>query len=135
VKSLSITAALVQDRDAYAASVQHESRSLAATASIATANQSDSGTFATLSWSHELEETLSSTVSLTYGTRKLAAGPLEVDSQSGNEDLYGVSAALQKQFTPTLTGSAQYSFTHRSSEFQNRPLNENVLIVGLTKRF
>ncbi len=127
VKRLSATAAWLLDRDVLAASIERESRTLVATTSPATAQPSDKGTIGMLSWTHELGPLLSSTLMADYGTRTPIGG--------GSEGLWGVTASLTKRFTPTLTGSAQYSFNSRASDFQGRGFSENMFVVALQKQF
>ncbi len=149
LRRFSVGASLLLNRDAFSASVVNEERSNITATTLGPANNnapvfvlpagsSSNGTFGTVSWQHELTPQLTSTASISYGVTDYSnvggGGGYSTRSISG-------LAALSYQFTQTLSGSARYSYTERSSS-QGQTLfgsqgsvTENLLLVGLRKSF
>ncbi len=152
LRRFSISGSLLLNRDTFGASIVNEDRSNITATSfgpgtnnngaflpVLPAGSSSNGTFGSLSWQHELTPQLSSTASVTYGVTdysNLGTG----SSTTSTRSISGL-AALNYQFTETLSGSARYIFTDRSSNqaqtiFGNQGnVTENVVLVGLRKSF
>ena len=151
LRRFSVSGSLLLNRDTFGASVVNEDRSnITATTfgpntgsnaflPILPAGSSSNGTFGTLSWQHELTPVLSSTASVTYGTTEY--GNLGGNSARTTTRTVSGLASLNYQITETLSGSARYIYTERTS---NTPqtifgtqgnVTENVVLVGLRKSF
>ncbi len=55
--------------------------------------------------------------------------------QTGNAPSIAASAALQYTFTETLSGVVRYSYFDRTSTTPGLTMNQNLVIVGVTKQF
>jgi len=54
---------------------------------------------------------------------------------TGDSTLFSVSTLLTYQLSPTITASASYQFFRRSSTMPGFSVYDNIVFVGLTKRF
>ena len=151
-RRLSLTALLLLERDSYSFSLSSDDRTTATASTsvlgngIIPAGTSTNSITASLSWSHDLLPGLNSLVSASYAvtnsTSQLLVGA------SGSQRTMSLTAALNKQFTETLSGSVRYTFNDQSGgPALNTGLNsgsafnrggsftENILLVGLRKSF
>ncbi|HEY8613580.1 MAG TPA: TIGR03016 family PEP-CTERM system-associated outer membrane protein [Roseomonas sp.] len=87
---------------------------------------SQRGVSGSLSWAHELTPSTSAVAYAQYGTYRSAA--------FGSGDVATLSATLFHQLTPRLTASLQYALTHRSSDNDDRSL-QNIILVALRQEF
>ena len=67
------------------------------------------------------------------GRRLTGGGPLILSGQS--EDLINLHVGVSVKLTEILTGTASYSFTDSSSDFQGRDYNRNRISIGLHAEF
>ncbi|MGH7043270.1 MAG: outer membrane beta-barrel protein [Acetobacteraceae bacterium] len=114
------------DRDTIVASVDHtEETPLSTAAGAGFAQRETTGGFL---WTHALNSRLTSTASLSYGTTSVAGF-------SGDSRLFGASAQLTDALTRTISTSASYLYFRRNSTAPGFSMYENVVFVGITKRF
>ena len=152
VRRLSLDGLLLQDRDSYSVGFIYENRTnltntpSAFSNTIIPAGLSSDSYYVTASWQHELTPDLSSTVGAQYGFTNNTQQYLGFGA--GTQTTFSVTAALNKQFTETLSGSVRYTFisqnggrgvnpgTFNTAAFGNTgSYTENVLLVGLRKSF
>ncbi len=155
-RRLSVTALLLRDRDSFSLGVVSEERTTlttlptflnggAAPALIPPGTKSNS-VYASASWQHDLAPDLNSLAFVQYGTTdntsRLRSG------SGGQQRTLAITAALNKRFTETLSGSVRYSFINQSGgNLSGLPAananfvlgrgdyTENAVIVGLRKSF
>ena len=82
-----------------------------------------------LNYNQNLSRTLSFAASAFYRTEDFK------DRNSEDEDTYGISLALKKQFTPKLSGSLRYSFRAADSDYPNEDYTVNTIIFTLNYSF
>lgn len=80
-------------------------------------------------WTHEFSDVMNGTLYGTFG-RRIASS-----TNNGAENFFAASASVRYLFSPTLSGTAQYSFYDLASETQNRSYMQNLITVSLTKQF
>jgi uncharacterized protein (PEP-CTERM system associated) len=113
VKSGSLTAALLLDRDSVSLSVSRQNRQQVAAASLAAAlagNTSSIGTFGSVSWQHDLSPVLTSVAFVQYGVND----SISILTGQQTTDTLVISLGLNYAFTETLNGSLQCSYTNQS---------------------
>ena len=151
VRRASLTALFLAERDSYSASVTQEDRTTLTSSSsfftngVIPAGTSSSSLSLSGGWQHQLSPDLSSAAYASYGvsnnSSQLTTGI------GGEQTTISLTAALNKQFTETLSGSIRYTFTDQSGgrqadfsrlnlgNFNSGNYTENLLIAGLRKRF
>jgi uncharacterized protein (PEP-CTERM system associated) len=130
LKQFTATIITALERDTISLSLEDESRTVVSTA--VGANQgafSDQGASANLSWTHELTPVLSATASLQYATTTTKTVP------STTEQSVSVGVQTAYAFSPSLTGNAQYFATTNSANTPQGSYLQNVILIGLSKRF
>src|SRR5262249_49069358 len=91
-----------------------------------------SGFSAILGWIHQLNENTQSIAYLSYGRQSgLAFAGLGQEL----EDTYAAQLALRYNFTATLSGIAQYTYTDRVGNLPGLSFTQNVILLGLSKQF
>ena len=144
IRRLSVGGQLLLDRDVIAISINNDDRKLVSSPSLAAAAvgavSSNKTTSASISWSHELMERLTSIAYFQYGIRSGAAFATlsRVGPNANNTDNYTLSLSTSYQFTETITGTASYSYSSDelgSVGFQNSSGGQNRFLVGLRKTF
>ncbi len=138
-RSKALTAGLstVLDRDQFSLSVQFAQTTTVATVRN-TANlpsgviappvgSTNNATTGYATWVHQINEDLSMSTSVAYGTNHFSA--------SGNQQSVAASVAVQYMFSQTLAASARYSFFDRISTTPGSSYYQNLVLVGLTKQY
>lgn len=120
------------DRDQITLQARWQDRKIAATTNRFGASSS-SGFSGLIGWTHQLNPDTFSNLVLSYGRQngnRFFAG-------FGNvvEDTYAVQAAVRHNFTETLSGIAQYTFTDRVANIPALSFTQNVFLLGLSKQF
>jgi hypothetical protein len=115
--------------------VQGTKQTLVATAGTATAFPNNSlSVYA--NWSHAFGELTTGGVSFTYGIRDLQGFALSnTVTANGREHYLATSAYLSYTFSPSLTGSARYSYYDQVSNLQYRSYSQNLVMISLSKQF
>lgn len=98
-------------------------------APVTPANGSSRSLSMTGSWSHQFSDVMNGAFYATLG-RRTAIGVV-----SSGDNFLATSANLRYTFSPSLTGSAQYSFYDLMSQTPNRSYIQNVITVSLSKQF
>jgi len=88
----------------------------------------------TLSWLHDLRPDQSLTATLAYSLQDQSTGAVTAFNP-GNNTSIAASLAWQWQISDTLTGSLRYSFFDRQSAVSAYDIYQNMLILGISKRF
>jgi len=152
LRRASLTGLLSLNRDSFSATVSNERRT-AVTSTVANTGStivppgtSTTGTFATLSWGHQLSDRLTSNATASYGVNDNGAA---LGLGSGTQTSFTGIAGLNYIFSPTLTGRVQYVYTSISGNggnglnsnnfnsfgFRSGNYDENVLLAGVRKSF
>ena len=149
LRRFSVSGSLLLNRDTFSVSVVNEDRSNLSAVTfgpgvngallpVLPAGSSSNGTFGTLSWQHELTPVMTVSANASYGITDYT----NLGNSGGNRQTsISGQAALSYQFTETLSGSARYLYTERSSNqpqtlFGNQGnLVQNTLLAGLRKSF
>lgn len=93
-------------------------------------------TLGSLGWQHELSESLSSSISGSYGTTHFGGGgPL-----GGNSPVVGATARLADQLTETLSAEIDYNYTRQRGYSLNNTgtlqmQSANEIIAGVVQKF
>jgi hypothetical protein len=98
------------------------------TASGAGATGSTTGMTATANWIHALHDDLTLSVSGSYGLRWFA-------DPGGHSTFMAVTGSLQYAISETLSANLSYAFYDVNSTEQGQTMYQDVLLIGLTKRF
>ncbi len=131
-KTLSGTAVMSLDRDTLSLQLLYQDRQSIASTNLS-GSESSSGFSAIVGWQHQINEDLSTNAYATYGRQN---GQQVVFGLGGEiEDTYSAQASVRYNFTPTLSGIAQYTFVDRISNFPGRSFTQNVFLLGLSKQF
>jgi uncharacterized protein (PEP-CTERM system associated) len=96
------------------------------------ASDSDSKTVSA-NWIHQMNPDMTLSGALSYAIAE-QGGVVSVDNPGDNTSV-AASLAWQWQISETLSGSVRYSFLQRHSQAVVYDLYENMLILGLSKRF
>jgi uncharacterized protein (PEP-CTERM system associated) len=125
-------ATLSLDRDQITLQVSWQDRQIVATTNRFGASSS-SGFSGLVGWQHQLNPDTFGSVYLSYGRQngnQFFAG-------LGNEveDTYAAQVAVRHNFTETLSGIAQYTFTDRVANIPGLSFTQNVFLLGLSKQF
>jgi hypothetical protein len=91
-------------------------------------NQSSDYKTATISWTHELAPDLSMSISGAYSL-------IRRSGVSGTDEAGSFAAGLRYAVNPTTILTGRYSFFDRISKLPGYSLYENMLLLGLTKKF
>ena len=153
LRRFSVSGSLLLDRDSFSVSISNEDRSNLSAVTfgpgangqllpVLPAGSTSNGTFGSVSWQHELTPVMTFSASASYGVTEYSNLGLGGGNGGSNQQtsLSG-QAALNYQFTETLSGSARYLYTERNSNqpqtlFGNQGnLVQNTLLVGLRKSF
>jgi uncharacterized protein (PEP-CTERM system associated) len=152
LRRASLTGLLSLNRDSFSATVSNERRTAVTSAvantgsTIVPPGTSTTGTFATLSWGHQLSDRLTSNATASYGVNDNGA---VLGLGSGTQTSFTGIAGLNYIFSPTLTGRVQYVYTSISGNgsnglnsnnfnsfgFRSGNYDENVLLAGVRKSF
>ncbi len=152
LKRLSFDGLLFRERDSYSLGVVYENRTTLSNTptlsgiSVIPPGTTSNSVSASVSWQHELGPDLSSIAIAQYAVSDQPAQLLS--NRSNDQRTFSLTAAINKRFTETLSGSVRYTFVDQSggnASFYpgvNRTLlanteayTENVILVGLRKSF
>ncbi|MDE2005343.1 MAG: TIGR03016 family PEP-CTERM system-associated outer membrane protein [Rhodospirillales bacterium] len=122
--TLDITLTTLLDRDTLAFSLDRTTD----TPLSGAGGFSQEATIGTASWTHLLSPRATATGSFSYGTTSIAGF-------SGDSTLLNLSALLQYQLGPTTSLIASYQFFSRRSTVPGFSVYDDIVLVGITKRF
>jgi uncharacterized protein (PEP-CTERM system associated) len=134
VRRLSFSAVYLLERDTITAALSQQRTSAltaAGTAGVANSavNGTNSGTFGTLSWAHDLSGATQTSLFVQYGTYG------GTGTTNTTQTVASVSAQVSYALSPTLSTRAQYTYTRNSSNQQGGSYDENIVLVGVHKSF
>lgn len=87
-----------------------------------------------LSWLHQMRPDMTVSAALSYAIEDQGAGALPA-SNPGDSTSIAAGVAWQWQLSDTLSASLRYSFFERQSSVTIYQLSENLIILGISKRF
>jgi uncharacterized protein (PEP-CTERM system associated) len=120
------------DRDQITLQASWQDRKIMATTNRFGASSS-SGYSALVGWTHQLNPDTVSNLYFSYGRQN---GNQFFAGLGGEvEDTYAVQAAVRHNFTETLSGIAQYTYTDRVANIPGLSFTQNVFLLGLSKQF
>jgi uncharacterized protein (PEP-CTERM system associated) len=125
-KTFTLTATTTYDRDQFSLSGQEESSSPSSSVPGTTATSSRA-TVASLSWTRQIHDDLTLYTSASYSTANFTG--------TGTQNSVGLAASLQYLISETLTGSLRYAFYDQRSATPGQNIYQNLLLIGVTKRF
>jgi len=97
-----------------------------------TAATNSSGLSGILGWIHQLNQDTESIAYISYGRQ---SGLLLGGFGQESEDTYAGQLALRYNFTATLSGIVQYTYTQRLGNIPGLSFSQNVVLLGLSKKF
>jgi uncharacterized protein (PEP-CTERM system associated) len=130
LRRLSISGAYVLDRDTFTITVENEDTVVVSQASPvqqAGSIGSNSGTFGSIAWQHDLSPRLTGTLFLQYGVRT-AVGP-----PAATQDAFDATASLDYALGPTVSTSVEVS--HAQSTGGGTSDRQNIVLVSVVKTF
>jgi len=133
-QNLSVSLNSVVLDDPVSIGVQATKQTLVATAGIATAFPNNSLSV-NASWSHAFGDLTTGGLNFVYGIRDLQYPGTGLTGINGKEHYLATSAYLSYTFSPSLTGSARYSYYDQVSNVQFRSYSQNLIMISLSKQF
>jgi uncharacterized protein (PEP-CTERM system associated) len=132
--TLSLTGTTLLDRDSLTVSVQRQQQTPVGNASAGTGGGvvqgiAQDGTTLTGSWTHLISERTSLGTSASYTLSTFHT------TTTGTERFLAATAGVSYRLSETVSTIARYSFFDRNSNFAGRSFTDNVVLVGVTKRF
>jgi uncharacterized protein (PEP-CTERM system associated) len=104
------------------------------TTSGGTNSSSGQSRTASVSWLHQMRPDMTVSAAFSYAIQDQGAGTVTVFNP-GNNSSVAASVAWQWQVSETVNTSLRYSFFERASQVATFDVAENILILGLSKRF
>ncbi len=135
IRTLSVNAVTALDRDTVNLYVFRQEQTPVAVATAGQNAQTLTGISGGATWTHALSEVTNANLHADYGTSSGSGGFLGVTAPSSSQAIFDVSASLTHQFTPSLSGLAEYVYTHRTSDLSNQGFVQNLFLVGVQKTF
>ncbi len=129
-RTLALTATTRLDRDTISLTVQRQQQTpIGNAAAAAGGGIGQNATTFMGSWRHQVSErtTLGASASYTLTTFQTTL--------PGNERFVAATAGVSYRLSETLSTVARYSFFNRNSDFAGRSFVENVILIGVTKKF
>ncbi len=123
------------DRDTISLYVFRQQQTPVAVATAGQAAQKLDGVSGGATWTHALSELSTASLHADYGTSSSSGSFLGVTAPSSNQSIFDVSATLTHVFTPSLSGLAEYVYTHRTSDIFGQGFVQNLFLVGVQKTF
>ncbi len=121
--TLDVTLTTLLDRDTLALSFDHTSST-----PLSSGGYSETATTGTASWTRALSTKATLSANFSYGLTS-------VPGLTGNSTLLSFASQFGYALTPSLSASASYQFFRRNSTQAGFSVYDNVVFVGLTKRF
>jgi len=135
VRTLSVNAVTTLDRDTIALNVYRQEQTPVAVAMAGQVAQKLDGISGGATWTHALSDLSNASLHADYGTSSSSGSFFGVTAPSGNQSILDISATLTHQFTPSLSGLAEYVYTHRTSNIFGEGFVQNLFLVGVQKTF
>jgi uncharacterized protein (PEP-CTERM system associated) len=130
----SVSAAVTHARDLYTVSISRsDSSQLATTFTGASADNSSTSTYGTVSWGHDLSVELHSNLLANYGVN--SGSGVANQGFSNNQSSYLLNATLSYAVSDTLSVSGSFTQTNAASGFNGRSGSREIAIVTLHKTF
>jgi hypothetical protein len=118
------------DRDIFAINLLMTKETSSGTGNASTAQSKT----ASLSWIHQMRPDMTVSAAVSYAIQDQSTG-FSSFANPGNNTSVAASLAWQWQISPTLSGSVRYSFFERQSPAVFYDIYQNLLIIGISKRF
>jgi uncharacterized protein (PEP-CTERM system associated) len=126
----SVTGALLLDRDTFSATVIASEQKNPGGPVIQNVNSNS--VFGSLSWQHQISETLSSNLSAHYGIQE---SPSTSTSASSSTNSIAIDAMVSKIINDNLSGSIIYTFINNDGNIASNHVTVNEILLGVTQRF
>ena len=127
-RTMSLTASTALERDQIALSVQRQAETVVGTAAPG-AGVGQTGTTATASWMHSMSERIRLGLVGSYTMTSFQTAP------HGSERFVGGSVGLSYLLSESVSSVIRYTVYDRRSDYAERSFAENILLIGVTKRF
>ena len=134
LRSGSVSAALLEPRDTYSATVSHQERELRSAASLSVygnTNSASNSTYGSLAWQHDLQPDLSSNLSAQYG---VTDAHTTSGSNTDNDSLV-LNTGLTYRLSETATLSLQYTYTQQWGHLYGTAPTSNIVLATAHKSF
>jgi uncharacterized protein (PEP-CTERM system associated) len=125
-KTFTLTATTTYDRDQFSLSAQEESSSPSSSVPGTTA-ASSRATVGSLSWTRQIHDDLTLYATASYSTANFTG--------TGTQNSIGLATTLQYLISETVTGTLRYAFYDQRSATPGQNVYQNLLLIGVTKRF
>ena len=142
LRRFSIGGQIQRDRDVFALSLNRDQRTLVSSpfvgAVAAGVVGSNTQTAGTLSWSRELNPTLSGVASFEYSAGDGLPGAAGLQGADGSSNTVAVSLSFNQQFSETLAGTFLYSYSDSTEPVafrDGRSSGQHRILIGLRKTF
>jgi uncharacterized protein (PEP-CTERM system associated) len=144
-KTLSVTGSALLDRDRINFSIQFSQQTTVATDTALTAaspfnpvappvGSTSEGVTAIATWVHSFSEVLTINSSASYGVTNVTGGSSGA-AGTGRQSSVGASVGLQYLLSQTLATNVRYMYFRRGSPQPDETIYQNVILVGINKRF
>lgn len=135
-QTLNASAVTNFDRDTITLSVFSQQQTPIAVATAGQAAQKEVGTSGGVTWTHAISDVTNASLHGDYGTTSASGSFLTGASlPTTNQEILDLGATITRQFTPSLSGLAEYLYTHRSSDQPGQGFVQNLFLVGVQKTF
>ena len=122
-RTLALGLTALRDRDTYSLSITRTEDTPLSAGGFA-----QRALTATASWTHALSELANASTYVSYGD-------INTGGATGDSKLFSFSALFTYQLSNTVSTSASYLFFRRNSTAPGFSMYENILVVGISKRF
>jgi hypothetical protein len=89
---------------------------------------------ASVSWLHQMRPDMTVSAAISYAIQDQSTGAVSA-TNPGNNTSIAASLVWQRQISNTVSVSLQYSFFERQSAVSNFDIYQNIVILGISKRF
>ncbi len=128
-RTLALTALTRLDRDAVSVSLQRQHQSPVGNAPGTPGGVPETGSTFIASWIHDVSERTSVGASASYGRNSFSS------TVSGGESFIAATAGVSYRVSESLTTTARYSYFDRWSDFAGRGFTDNIVLLGISKKF
>ena len=126
----SLTGLLALDRDTFSISFERDQQQNPG--GVVIRSIASTSTYGSLSWMHDKSETLRTHLNVQYGVDVLPATSF---SPKSTNPTFSVAAGLTKDFSDKLSGTLNYTYYQRDSNYVVDRMSVNEILLGLLQRF
>jgi uncharacterized protein (PEP-CTERM system associated) len=133
-KSGSLTGLLEMNRDSLAVSISYQDRQQVAAATAGAGNLSDTGTFGSVNWQHNISQATTLTGYVQYGINDTRSNGTTQNSNSLVVSL-GLNYAISRTLNASLQGSYTSNYVNQFVVGANQSTPVELVILGIRKTF